>query len=224
MSEPHHVHMARELLDGMMAASHGPAVIRETHRAIRERRWKAAYIDSIHQSTYSGWPMEQLAAFAVVHSMIYSGLVAQVPVSTLGPPRKDADREGNAAMLARLPHPFSAWVDMEQSNDVGDGVIEWSEPIEVSLCTGLIEREEGGITYPISLHYMIPPGSALLEIGGSLASRTWTHLVDERGSVARWPYGHSVFRLFINLDFAAMRDRWVESLGIGELIGKRATA
>ncbi len=46
---------------------------------------------------------------------------------------------------------------------------------------------------------MIPPGRAVLEIGSTLASRTWTHLEMGWGSVARWPYGEPFLYLFLNL-------------------------
>jgi hypothetical protein len=45
---------------------------------------------------------------------------------------------------------------------------------------------------------MIQPGEAPLEIGSSLPSRTWLHLREDR-AVARWPYGHDSFMLFVKV-------------------------
>ena len=87
----------------------------------------------------------------------------------------------------------------QNTSTYGDGMIRWTEPIEVSVATGLIEIAKGEERPgPIALHYQVPPGEAPLEIGSSLPSRTMLHLLDG-GKVARWPYRHSEFRLFINL-------------------------
>lgn len=205
-----HISAARTALDRMMSEPAGVKAVHSVHQGLRTGRWSKEYVDSIGQHgvrSATSWPMEQVAAFAEIHAMITSGLVAMVPVSTGAPPRRDVDREANAAALANLPHPFTASVNMDQQCGDFDGTVEWSEPIGVSLATRLIECEPGGVTRPISVHYMIPPGDAPLEIGSSLPSRTLMHLAMEGGSVARWPYGQSRFRLFVNLDYVAGIER-----------------
>jgi hypothetical protein len=137
--------------------------------------------------------------FATVHSLIHSGRIAVTRISTADTPGCDRDRAANAIALSRLPHPFTAWVDVKQRGADRDGTISWSAPIEVSLATGLIDRRPDGCTRPYSLHFMIPPGEADLEIGASLPSRTWMHLVVESGKLARWPYGQSCLWLFVDL-------------------------
>lgn len=198
-----------------MADPDGPQTMHGYYLALQEGRWDKEYVDSIGQmhrvASSVSWPMEQVAAFADIHAMIGSGLVAVVPVSTAGPPHRDSARQANADALADLPHPFTASVDMDQHNGDFDGMVRWSEPIEVSLATGLSERQPDGYMQPISAHYMIPPGAAPLEIGSSAPSRTWMHLVGEGGTVARWPYGHSCFRLFVNLDYMNKKNEWAES-------------
>ena len=128
-------------------------------------------------------------------------------------PEADAEREANAAALADLPHPFRASVDLRQNKRPGDGTLYWDEPIRVSAATGLIERTEDGETFSLPLRMMIPPSHAVLEIGSTLASRTWTHLEMGWGSVARWPYGESFLYLFLNLgpSMSERTPRWTRA-------------
>jgi len=199
--------MAEMALERFLEHPEGPEVLRLARRGLREGSWCDEYVAAIGQHALMrppSWPEEQVAAFAQVHALIMGGSVAEVLVATRGTPRRDRDREGNAELLAGLPRPFTAQVDMTQHNADADGIVSWSEPIRVSLSTGLIERFPDGTTHPLPVRFLIPPGSAVLEIGSSLPSRTWTHLVDRGGSVARWPYGYSRFRLLVNLDPATM--------------------
>jgi len=87
--------------------------------------------------------------------------------------------------------------------------------------TGLIARNRDGSTAPYLLRSKIPPGRAVLEIGSTLPSRTWAHLVMDGGAVARWPYGYSSFRLFVNLSFAEMRERMANAITSARLTGRR---
>ena len=205
-----HTDAARAVLDRLIETPEGMRVMHDTHQCLRDGRWSGRYIDSIGQhgsATRSDWPMPQVAAFARVHGLIAAGAVAMVSVDTDGPPEPDKRREANARTLSGLPHPFVAKVDIGQTNSTrGDGVLRWTEPIRVSVATGLIETAEGTEwSGPISLHYHgLPPGEAPLEVGSSLPSRTLLHLIED-GKVARWPYGHSELRLFINLEHVGGR-------------------
>lgn len=205
-----HAWMAERMLDHFMTDPDGPATLRMTHQGIRDGRWGHDYVDAIGQGPNSTWSKEQVAMFAMTHNMVYGGEVATVIIGTTGQPHPDRMREENAETLARLPRPFTALVDMDQHMSEGDGRLRWDEPIRVSLCTGLIEREADGRTHPLTISYNIPPGSAVLEIGQSLASRTWAHLAVDGGSVARWAYGHSLIYLFVNLDHVAAKNRMRE--------------
>lgn len=201
MSEPRHVADARMMLDRMTDSPDGAEALGLAYAGIRTGRWGTGYTAAIGQSERHGtnWPMEQVAAFAMVHAMIQAGDVAQVMISARVTPEQDAARNANAAALADLPRPFRASVDLRQDKHPGDGMLYWDEPIRVSAATGLIERNEDGETFPLPLRMMVPPGRAVLEIGSSLASRTWTHLEMGWGSVARWPYGEPFLYLFLNL-------------------------
>lgn len=220
MGDPLHVSMARSLLDERLADPDGPAMLRQTREGLVEGRWGDDYIDALGQDGRYGrgsWPLEQVEAFAVLHAMVYGGQVASIRIGAGGKPWRDMDREANAAALSRLPRPFTAYVDLDQNNSRGDGTLQWDEPIHISLATGLIERSPDGSTFPIPLHGMIPPGSAALEIGSSLASRTLTHLTIDGSAVARWPYGHSVIWLFVNFDLLRAEERWMEEMRPGSV-------
>lgn len=202
-----HEYMAECTLERLLSDADGREALALARSGLREGKWHDAYVDAVGQHGLlprTSWPMEQVAAFAEVHTLVFGGAVAHIPVATLRPPLRDADREGNAEILATLPRPFRAEVDMHQANAGGDGTVSWDEPIWVSLATGLIDRHPDGTTTPFPLHIKVPPGSAVLEIGSSLPSRTWEHLIWGGGSVARWPYGHSLFVLFLNLDRTTM--------------------
>ena len=126
--------------------------------------------------------------------MILGGSVAELLITVGESPRPDAERERNAAALARLPHPFRAVVDTDQGNAEGDGTLTWDCPVPVSLSTGLIARHDDGSTHPLPIRFTIPPGSVVLEIGSTQPSRTLAHLIYSSTGVARWPYGYPRIR------------------------------
>jgi hypothetical protein len=123
------------------------------------------------------------------------GDVARVVLGTHGnTPCADAGRAANAAALSDLPHPFTATVDQTQGNDSQDGWLEWTEPIDVEVSTGVL----GGSLSPVIVVRTLPPGGVPLEIGTTTPSVTLAHLRLQRG-VARWPYGHHLITLLKNI-------------------------
>jgi hypothetical protein len=196
-----HESAAQKMFNELMETPDGALTYQIVHAGLRDGRWSERYMDAIGQHgvrSRTSWPQNQVAAFGFVHLSVVRGEVALVPVSTLGTPRRDSCREENAAALANLPHPFVAEVDADQNCGDCDGIIKWTEPIEVTVCSGLSERTDSGVLLPVPLHVMIQPGEAPLEIGSSLPSRTWLHLREDR-AVARWPYGHDSFMLFVKV-------------------------
>jgi hypothetical protein len=214
--------MAEMALERYLNDPDGPGVLHQARQGLRTGQWNEEYVAAIGQhptADPASWPQEQIAAFIEAHLLGIGGSVAEVLVGTGGEPLPDADRAGNQAILATLPRPFTAEVDMRQNNREGDGMLRWSEPIRVTLLTGLIDRNADGTTWPLPVSFLVPPGSAVLEIGSTLPSRTWTHLVDRTGRVARWPYGYDRIRLMLNLDLSSMMShrlaREVEELRAG---------
>lgn len=198
-----HEYLADCTLEKLMRTEDGRLALAMAREGLNEGRWHDEYLSAIGQQSLTSprsWPMEQVACFAEVHALIFGGDATELLIGVGETPRPDADREGNAAALARLPHPFRAHVDMEQNNASQDGTLCWEGPIRVGLCTGLIARHADGTTHPLPVFFTIPAGMAPLEIGSTKPSRTLAHLIDGEGSVARWPYGSSRIRLIVNLN------------------------
>jgi hypothetical protein len=197
-----HVDTAQALLDHLLGDADGVEALRRARQGLQDDTWGEEYTDAIGQHGLfpsTSWPMEQVAAFAHVHAMVYGGSVAECRIGTRRGPLRDAERESNAAILTELPRPFRAAVSMRQNNAEHDGILAWDEPVWVTLATEIIDHRPDGTTAPFFVTFTIPPGHAVLEIGSSLPSRTLAHLT-ESGSVARWPYGWNRIRLFVNLD------------------------
>lgn len=205
-----HEDMARTALDDFMGDAEGARALQVYVQGIRDGRWSQEYRDVIHQHHWaSHWPYEQVAAFALVHSDLMSGDVADVQLTTFGhAPSPDRERSANAAALADLPRPFIAEVDMGQNGGDADGRLRWVEPIRVEVSTGVPFTDPCGHTGPVPAIRTIPPGSVPLEIGTTMASNTLFHLRRDRG-VARWPYGHDLIRLFVSVG-----ENWQSGAGL----------
>lgn len=190
-----HVDAAEKTLDLFLADPAGGMALKVYRDGIKERRYGATG-DAIHQQMWNTWPLEQVAAFALVHSELCSGKVAEVQISAGGAPGADADRAGNAALVANLPAPFTAEVFAHQNCEDQDGFLSWSEPIMMEVATGIGIVGPDGKTRRQVVTREIPPGEAPLEIGTTCASNTLMHLRSDR-ALARWPYGSERIRLFV---------------------------
>lgn len=165
--------------------------------------WGTGYADSLGSSARfppKRWPLRQHAAFLKLHALVGSGQVAYTMISTGGMPGPDADRDGNAAMLAKTFPPFKATLNREQNGAGFDGSLRWGDPLMISRPTGEFfygsDCKHAGQTilaYPTTRE----PGWAPLEVGDSWPSRTLMHLWQYR-AVARWPYGSKLIWLFLN--------------------------
>lgn len=174
-------------------------------------KWPPDYVQVIGQHHWERyrWPLEQVAAFSVVHSEIMSGDVARVVIGTRrNTPHADEDRAANAAGLSDLPHPFTAGVDLGQGNADQDGWLEWSEPIDVEVSTGVPLIGADGSMSPVIMKRTLLPGGAPLEIGYTMPSATLLHLRRNR-SVARWPYGHPFLTLLVSVG-----EHWQRKAGL----------
>lgn len=134
---------------------------------IRNQRWlkNDVYgpqwlVDAIGQP-HLKWSLPETFAFSIIWGDIQCGniIVARFPFGET--PCADADLEENRRRLQHLGPLFRAFAGRGYDND---GCIEWE---------GMPELGAKG---------------APLEIGSSLATRTWGHLSQALG-VVRWPYG-----------------------------------
>jgi len=200
MSGSVHEDAAQALLDDFMGDPDGARALQVYVAGLREDRWDADYLDAIHQQHFGGrWPMEQIAAFAHMHSDLMSGHVAHVQLTTFGAtPGPDRERQANATALAELPRPFIADVDLTQHGADQDGRLRWVEPIQMELSTGVPWTDPVGHTQPLNKIVTIDPGSVPLEIGTTKASNTLLHC-RIHGGVARWPYEHDRIDLFVRV-------------------------
>lgn len=144
------------------------------------------------------WQMDQMCCAVAMHAFVNAGFYAQCEIPVGAVPGSDRDREGNAASLAALEHPFQAQVDMTQNGAGQDGFLHWTQPIVATRSTGvaLLEPQHGETA--VVAPRTIGAGRAPLEIGYTLPSRTLAHLKRE-GRVARWPYDSEIITLVINL-------------------------
>jgi hypothetical protein len=179
---------------------------------LRQDRWDADYRDAIGQHAWlesDQWPMEQVAAFMMVHHLLMEGEFAQITINVGHEPQHDGARAANREALRELPDPFVATVDQTQgTSSHGDGWLRWTESIRVMQSLGVPFTDlASGHMAPVRQITAAPPKHVPLEIGTTLPSKTWEHL---RGwGVARWPYNSEVITLFVRMRFPrATTGRW----------------
>jgi hypothetical protein len=140
-----------------------------------------AYGLNILGDPWGGWNTGQLAALDALLCAQTDGVLKMQFIEVGAKPGRDADREGNRAKLANLPHGFKATIYDGLSHD-GDG---W---LDIPVAADVVIRDQGSVIATAGDPRLRWDG-APLEIGYTCASRTWLHLV-EHGIVARWPYGY----------------------------------
>jgi hypothetical protein len=209
VTDTFHQRAAQDLLDRMLDHPGASRLLADTrqrfklsadHPATFDDDYAAA-IGQTLRSVPAGWPMEQVAAFAAVHTMVCAGEVAQVLIGASGldgGPVLDSHRDENAAKLAELPAPFQAAVDAAQRGGDCDGTLKWDAPITMDAASGLVLLAScrDAVKHPVPIVATAAAGWAPLEIGSTMASRTLLHLLQE-GAVARWPYGSDCIRLLV---------------------------
>ena len=201
-----HERAAGKLARRLLGTPEGAHSLHLAYKGVSER-WEREYVDAIGQhyiySDRCDWPLEQIACFALVHGYLGNGTVGRVLVRAGGEPGRDSDREHNAGLLAEMPEPFVAELDMSQNCADSDGVLRWTEPIQVHVAT--TEREDGvGGECAVLAPAVIRPGRVPLEVGSTMPSRTALHLREDRG-VAHWPYGSDWIWLLVRMEHLALR-------------------
>lgn len=203
-----HEDMAKALHREFMTTKDGAAALSVYVQGLADGRWRDEYLERIGQHHFgmrSGWSMDQIAAFAHMHSALMSGFVYDVEISTRGTPGPDADRDGNAAKVAHLPGPFTATVSASQNNADQDGWLTWDEPIKMEKSLNVPWTDGIHGQQPVTRIIEVGPGRVPLEIGTTKCSRTLLHCRMD-GGVARWPYGHDRIVLYVSAtDFVGIR-------------------
>jgi hypothetical protein len=145
------------------------------------------------------WPLAQLWCIGYAHASINGGAIGRIEITVPGGPggpERDREREANQAMLASLPHPFTAEVDLHQHGADCDGNLSWSEPVFIAQATPPPGYREKATPKYVCRDVVVRPGTVPLEVGSTTPSRTLMHLI-ESGGVARWPYGSATVHLWL---------------------------
>jgi hypothetical protein len=169
-------------------------------RAGRFPDWLAAVVGQT-PARPGAWPPHQVAAFTSVMTRLALGRVARRRIPLGASPGADADRAGNAARLRALPAPFVAHLDLTQHGADDDGLLEWTEPVTTWRSTAVPVMGVHVLHGAIQAPFEIRPAAVPLEVGYTLPSRTFAHLITE-GAVARWPYRDDEMHLLVDLERA----------------------
>lgn len=202
MSTVHQV-AAQALLEKWMVEPTGGETIIETRDRLRRGFYPTRHVRIIGQSDprAGSWSLEQVAAFMYVHVGLCNGRFVQVDIEMHDTPHSDAQRTANAAVLAELPEPFCAELDMDQNcSPYGDGTIRWTEPIIADRGTGVGRDSGDGVVRTICEEFLVRPSWGVpLEVGTTAASTTALHLA-QRHAVARWPYNSTVVSVLLDAE------------------------
>lgn len=186
-----HLVAAEQVASRAMANGDG-AALADIMDGLRTKRYSPGYVAAFCGSGWTGRTPGQLYSFARIHSAVVSGELGLVRVEVgTGPGRDKGGRQSNAALLADLPGPFVADLDLEQNCADSDGAFGWTEPITVTAGPAGGERQ-----VEVAAHDL--EHGAPLEVGSCAPSRIYLHLF-ESGAVARWPYGQSDLWILVGL-------------------------
>ncbi|MFE7933883.1 hypothetical protein ACFU6S_35240 [Streptomyces sp. NPDC057456] len=200
-----HEDIAEDELADMLADPDQAEHLRTVASRLREGRfprWLAAMVGQTPARSGS-WPSHQVAAFVRVMTRLAYGKVARRRIRVGASPGADVDRVGNAACLQGLPLLFVAHLDMTQNGADSDGSLEWTEPITAWRSTVVPVLGAHVLHGAIQAPFEVRPFSAPLEVGYTLPSRTFAHLLTE-GAVARWPYDEDEIHLLVDLERAGL--------------------
>jgi hypothetical protein len=200
-----HEDIAEDELADMLADADKAKHLHAVAARLREGRfpdWLAAMVGQTPTQPGS-WPPHQVAAFASVLTRLAFGRVARRRIRLGASPGADADRTGNAARLQGLPAPFVAHLSMTQHGADCDGLLEWTESVVTWRSTATPVLGAHVLHGAIQAPFEVRPSSVPLEVGYTLPSRTFAHLLTE-GVVARWPYDDEEVHLLIDLERAGL--------------------
>jgi len=178
------------------------------HRAIVSHRetFLADPHSDVHAAIAQYWfgrpiPVAQFWAIAQLRSLWREGLISYCNINLGEEPSSNRDLERHRSLLQGEQQYVSRddpneviWIDGHVENGTGsgaddDGILTLLSDVKFELCADALPDSK------ISSVRHVPSGSRFpLEIGYTAASRTYLHLIQERG-VARWPYGKTSLTL-----------------------------
>ncbi|MFD5221325.1 hypothetical protein ACFWMH_27170 [Streptomyces tendae] len=195
-----HEDAAHVLLEEFQSEPGGAAMLARMTASLHEGAYSSQLIAWVGQTQHEPayWPPHQVAALThVLDGLAYGRIVRRrIPVGAC--PGPDADRQGNAAKLEAVSHPFRARLDMSQNRADSDGTFSWEQPINLWRALGVRLLQEKGLYGSLHAPFEVKPWKVPLEVGYTLPSRTLTHLTVE-GAVARWPYDDTEICLLLDL-------------------------
>jgi hypothetical protein len=148
--------------------------------------------NAIFGQTLQAEPLEQMYVRGKLINLHASGLIRLVEFPVGAYPQRDVKiAENQAALNVGLGPTGLCPIVNPAKGSTDDGSVSWARPLTFTS-TGSGEGE------PTRSDMTLRPGSAPLEIGYTMPSRTWTHL-SVTGSVWRWPYGSASIWLLANV-------------------------
>lgn len=218
----YHQLAAAAILDRILADPERARAFAEARANIRSARYFSGpeldQVGQIHRLHPDDWPTEQMAAFYEIFEGEMRGEIVRYHLDIGSGPCGDVARGENAARLAARPgsktDAFDVCVDPTQKKADSDGTLTLLREVPSIRSSGLWFRTGSdpcpsqGRVWLVPMPVDLRPGTVPLEIGTTMPSRTWAHLMRE-GAVARWPYGHKELTIFVNLPRWSPRRRRV---------------
>lgn len=196
----YHIRLYDAINDALMEEPEYAAICYLFLRELRDNAFPQALVDALFQE----WEPIRLTIYhGFIFSLLWSGLchgeILWTTIELGDEPQYDRSRDQNNQLLAGLQKTF--WVTLHDQtpntalnsfsakftggSDIGDGYLEWRQPLYVGVQSGLA----GAITE------VIPPMKAPLEVGYTKITTTLYHLNTAR-CLARWPYGSTAIYIF----------------------------
>lgn len=172
---------------------YGPVLI-NLLRDLRSGKYPKDILDAVVQKPRNmDLDIYDAYCFLQVWSDLFSGKIATAQIITGIGPKKDADIEGNNAILSKLNYPFKS--EFIPSKSGNDGYFEWHEPIKLLTNNILLNKNEQ------FKEIQVPTKHIPLELGYTSAYKTYQYMTSEGGAVARYPYHSDHIYIFFNVDY-----------------------
>jgi hypothetical protein len=161
-------------------------LLAETQHKQASGFWEPWYVEMFCQKHFGGFDLYDAWAFLQLHYGLASGQIGWCSVYIGEKPGRDADEEGNNAILSRLQEPFGAKFGPGNGFVVNDdGVFWWDETINFAKHNPDTDK---WASEPIE-KWTLP-----LEVGSTDVATTFAHM--NCGGLARWPYYSKYIQVF----------------------------